>query len=123
METDKGKYEKDKKVRKDEERKRGRHERKKGKHENRRKVKRKYRRQEDRKPVTANRKNAVQIIRVSLFVTSKHFFSFKPIHTIALAWEPGVAQVTHSYSRRLPALNLFYQETKGTEFLTQTQIF
>ena len=29
-----------------------------------------------------------------------------------LAWEPRVAQVTKSYSRRLPALEQFYRETK-----------
>ena len=30
----------------------------------------------------------------------------------ALAWEPGAAQITNSYFRRLPALRRFYQETK-----------
>ena len=29
-----------------------------------------------------------------------------------LAWEPSVALVTHSYSRRLPALDRFYWENK-----------
>ena len=28
-----------------------------------------------------------------------------------LAWEPSVAQGTHRYSRRLPALRRFYKET------------
>ena len=29
-----------------------------------------------------------------------------------LAWEPSAAQVNHSYSRQLPALERFYRETK-----------
>ena len=31
---------------------------------------------------------------------------------IKLAWEPSPAKVTKSYSRRLPALERFYRETK-----------
>ena len=31
---------------------------------------------------------------------------------IKLAWEPSAAQVTKSYSRRLPALERFYRHTK-----------
>ena len=33
----------------------------------------------------------------------------------ALAWEPIAAQVTKSYSCRLPALERFYRETKFTQ--------
>ena len=31
---------------------------------------------------------------------------------VKLAWEPSAAQVTYSYSHRLPALDRFYCETK-----------
>ena len=37
---------------------------------------------------------------------------FYVIKTILLAWEPRVAQVTQSYSCRLPALGRFYRKTK-----------
>ena len=38
-------------------------------------------------------------------------FSFIQSYII-LAWEPSLAEVTHSNSRRLPALGRFYRETK-----------
>ena len=34
------------------------------------------------------------------------------IYRITVYWEPSVAKVTKSYSRRLPALERFYWETK-----------
>ncbi len=38
-------------------------------------------------------------------VTTNHFIYY-------LAWKPSAAQATHSYSRHLPALELFYRETE-----------
>ena len=37
---------------------------------------------------------------------------FKLVYMSLLAWEPSAAQVTKSYSPRLPALGRFYRETK-----------
>ena len=42
---------------------------------------------------------------------------FMPLKSLLeLACEPSAAQVTKSYSRRLPALERFYRETKFSKF-------
>ena len=50
------------------------------------------------------------MIRQTNKQTDKHILQLY-IH-IQQAWEPSAAQVTNSYSRRLPALERFYRETK-----------
>jgi len=49
--------------------------------------------------------------------TGVEYITYKDNRTaeeyITLAWEPSAAQVTHSYSRRLPAFERFYRETKS----------
>ena len=35
---------------------------------------------------------------------------------MTIAWKLRIDQVTHSYSRRLPALGQFYRETKFSKF-------
>ena len=40
-----------------------------------------------------------------------------------LAWEPSSAKVTKSYSRRLPALERFYRETKVPTLVIYIDIF
>ena len=44
--------------------------------------------------------------------SQKQYFSILSYLDNLLAWEPSAAQVSHSYSRRLPALERFYRETK-----------
>ena len=39
-------------------------------------------------------------------------FFFELFYIKTIAWEPSAAKVTKSYSRRLPALDRFYRETK-----------
>ena len=56
-----------------------------------------------------------QLNRVALHI----FFWFYKI----LAWEPSSAKVTKSYSRRLPALERFYRETKVPTLVIYIDIF
>ena len=52
------------------------------------------------------------------WISSKNFNQFGPAvwpviaNIYILSWEPSAANVTKSYSRRLPALERFYWETK-----------
>ena len=45
------------------------------------------------------------------FYCGKRLYQYNEEVYIILAWESYVAQGTHSYSRRLPALRRFYRET------------
>ena len=46
------------------------------------------------------------------FLQGKKIPNSKVTNYVLLVWEPSVAQVTHSYFCRLPALERFYRETK-----------
>ena len=54
----------------------------------------------------------MNIKNFSVKIKGEKFISKEILFYSLLTWEPSVAQVTHTYPRRLPALGQFYRETK-----------
>ena len=71
---------------------------------------------EKNKESDSNSRNAIynflflHFLQTLIFRKSKIYAALDFMYL--LAWEPSAAQVTHSYSRHLPALERFYRETK-----------